>query len=225
MVSLGGLDVAFGAQLQLVRTNVLVVDTDGTPTQAQADTVHAIAAQKYAPSLRPDFTAFVDYTASPFAIAEGYATALTDTVEHNILANIDAVPLAGSQRDSTAANNRGMAIEAILNVGVVTIEVNDTATVDDLFNERDSPAVADGDERHTAVDMQSALMKTAFDAGAHAQTLDLTEVLKDSDLGTGTAVVTGDLSALTTTSTAAALNDAIGDSALLVSVLAVGRIY
>jgi hypothetical protein len=68
-------------------------------------------------------------------------------------------------------------------------------------------------------------MKTAFDAGAHAQTLDLTEVLKDSDLGTGTPVVTGDLSALTTTSTAAALNDAIGDSALLVSVLAVGRIY
>jgi hypothetical protein len=224
MVSLGGLDVAFGSSLQLVRTNVLVVDTDGTPTQAQADIVHSIASQKWTSSLQPDFTGFVDYTASPFGITEGYATALTDQVENSILKDISAVPLAGSQRDATGSNNRGLAIEAILNVGIVTIEVNDTATVDDLFNERDSPAVADGDERHTAVDMQSALMKTAFDAAAPAQVLDLTEVLKDSDVGTGTPVVTGDLSSLTDTSTAAALNDAIGDSALLVSVMALGRV-
>lgn len=224
MASLGGLDVAFGSSLQLVRTNVLVVDTDGTPTQAQADIVHSVASQKWASALQPDFTAFVDYTASPLAITEGYATALTDQVESSILADITAVPLAGSQRDGTAANNRGLAIEAVLNVGVVTIEVNDTATTDDLWNERDSPAAADGDERTTAVNMQSALMKATFDAGAAAQTLDLTQVLYDSDLGTGTAVATGDLSALTDTSTAAALNDAIGDSALLVSVLALGRV-
>ena len=224
MVSLGGLDVAFGASMQLVRTNVLVVDTDGTPTQAQADIVHSIANQKWVSTLRPDFTAFVDYTASPLAITEGYATALTDQVENHILADITAVPLAGSQRDGTASNNRGLAIEAILNVGVVTIEVNDTATTDDLWNERDSPAAADGDERQTAVNLQSALMKTAFDAGLPAQTVDLSEVLYDSDLGTGTAVVTGDLSSLTDTSTAAALNDAIGDSALLVSILALGHV-
>lgn len=224
MVSLGGLDVAYGASMQLVRTNVLVVDTDGTPTQAQADIVHSIASQKWASTLRPDFTAFVDYTASPLGITEGYATVLTDQVENSILKDITAVPLSGSQRDSSADNNRGLAIEAVLNVGVVTIEVDDTATVDDLFNERDSPAANDGDEQTYAENMQSALMKTAFDAGAPAQTLDLTAVLTDSDLGTGTAVVTGDLSSLVDTSTAATLNDAIGDSALLVSILALGHV-
>ena len=37
MVSLGGLDVAFGAQLQIVRTNVLVIETDSTTTKAMAE--------------------------------------------------------------------------------------------------------------------------------------------------------------------------------------------
>ena len=131
MVSLGGLDVAYGSSLQLVRTNVLVIETDGTTTKAMAENVHSCA-RKYPSAIRPDFTAFV----ASGALTEGYATVLTDQVEGNILKDITAVPVSGSQRDSTASNNRGMAIEAILNVGLVQINANDTATVDETETDR-----------------------------------------------------------------------------------------
>ena len=45
MASLGGLDVAYGSQLQLVRTNVLIVETDATTTKAMAEVVHSVASQ------------------------------------------------------------------------------------------------------------------------------------------------------------------------------------
>ena len=56
---LEGLDVTFGAQLQLVRTNVLVVETDSTTTKAMAEVVHSVASRKYPAAVRPDFTCFV----------------------------------------------------------------------------------------------------------------------------------------------------------------------
>ncbi len=132
MVSLGGLDVAFGAQLQLVRTNVLVVETDSTTTKAMAEVVHSVASRKYPAAVRPDFTCFV---ADGDVDATGYASALTDIVEGNILKDINAVPLAGSQYDATDSNNRGMTWEAILNVGMAQINANDTMTADDLFDD------------------------------------------------------------------------------------------
>ena len=109
MGSLGGLDVAFGSQMQLVRTNVLVIETDATTTKAMAETVHSIASQKYPAALRPDFTAFV----ADGVLTEGYATELTDQVEGNVLKDITAVPMAGSTYGSTS-DSRGMSWEAIL---------------------------------------------------------------------------------------------------------------
>ena len=231
MASLGGLDVAYGASLQLVRTNVLVVDTDATTTQAEADVVHSIASQKWVSSLQPDYTCFSAIAntsgATRMTFATGYAVALTDQVESNILKDLSATPLSGSQRDGTAANNRGLAIEAILSVGVVEVQVNDTAVVDDLFLEGAGTTVGEeigfGEFATTSM-VQSAVMKTSFDAGLMAQTMDLELVVKQTAADTGTKVVTGDLSALTDTSTAAALNDAIGDAGTLVSVMALGRV-
>ena len=223
MGSLGGLDVAFGAQLQIVRTNVLFVETTPADTTiAHAQTVHEVANAKWVSSCRPDFTCFAenDYTT-------GYLVEPTDIVENGILNSTTVVPLAGSQRDSTASNNRGLAIEAILNVGVVEIQIDDTATVDDLF--RDASGTTSGEEvglgetSHAAT-MQSAIMKASFDAGAVATTMSLQAVLDDSEFGEGTAVTGADLDNLTSTSTAANLNDYIGDAATLVTVVALGRV-
>lgn len=217
MVSLGGLDVAFGSSLQLVRTNVLVIETDGTTTKAMAEAVHSCA-RKYPATIRPDFTAFV----ADGALTEGYATVLTDQVEGNILKDITAVPIAGSQRDATGSNNRGMAIEAILNVGVVQINANDTATVDDLFTDV-SPTGIEADELHLGHQMQAALMKDVFDNNAPQQTLNLTALLTQSAVLGGTKVTDG-LDAITESSTLAALNDGIAGAGAIVSITSLARI-
>jgi len=226
MVSLGGLDVAYGSQLQLVRTNVLIIETDGTTTKAMAENVHSVASRKYPAAVRPDFTAFV----ADSALTEGYATVLTDQVEGNILKDITAVPMAGSQYDATDSNNRGMAYEGILNVGIAQINANDTMTADDLFSDA-SPVGIEVDETFLAHQLQGQLMAAQFAsdqttlAGNHGvRTLNLTALLTQSAVLGGTAVTTG-LDAITESSTAAELNDGIAGAGALVSILAVGRIY
>ena len=226
MVSLGGLDVAFGAQLQLVRTNVLVIETDGTTTKAMAENVHSVASRKYPAAVRPDFTAFV----ADGALTEGYATVLTDQVEGNILKDITAVPMAGSQYDATDSNNRGMTYEAILNVGIAQINANDTMTADDIFADA-SPVGIEVDETFLAHQLQGQLMAAVFAsdqttlAGNHGvRTLNLTSLLTQSAVLGATKVTTG-LDAITESSTAAELNDGIAGAGAVVSILAVGRIY
>ena len=226
MVSLGGLDVAFGSSLQLVRTNVLVVETDGTTTKAMAEQVHSVASRKYPSALRPDFTAFI----ADGAVTEGYATVLTDQVEGNILKDITAVPMAGSQYDATDANNRGLVWEGILNVGMAQINANDTMTADDLFTDA-SPAGIETDEMQGFPHLlQAQLMAAQFAsdlttlAGNHGvRTLSLAPLLTDSAIGGGTVVSTG-VDAITESSTAAELNDGIAGAGALVTILAIGRI-
>lgn len=224
MGSLGGLDVAYGSQMQLVRTNVLVVETDSTTTKAMAEMVHSIASQKYPAALRPDFTAFVANN----ALTHGYASALTDQVEGNVLKDITAVPMAGSTFGSTS-DSRGMSYESILNVGMVQINANDTATADDLFT--DGGDGNDTGEMFYASDLQGQLMKAQFEsdltglAGNHGvSTLNLTGLLTDSVLTGGTQVTTA-MDSLTESTTAAELNDAIAGAGAIVSILAVGKTF
>ena len=227
MASLGGLDVAFGSSLQLVRTNVLIIETDSTTTKAMAENVHSVASRKYPAAVRPDFTCFV---ADGDVDATGYASALTDIVEGNILKDINAVPMAGSQYDATDSNNRGMVWEAILNVGMAQIAANDTMTADDLFTDA-SPAGIETDEAQGFPHLlQAQLMAAQFAsdqttlAGNHGvRTLDLEPLLDDSDILGGTKVTTG-LDAITESSTAAELNDGIAGAGAIVSILAVGRV-
>ena len=225
MASLGGLDVAFGSSLQLVRTNVLVVETDGTTTKAMAEMVHSVASRKYPSALRPDFTAFI----ADGALTEGYATVLTDQVEGNILKDITAVPMAGTQYDITDANNRGMVYEAILNVGMAQINANDTMTADDLFVDA-SPTGIEADELFLSHQLQGQLMAAQFAsdqtalAGNHGvRTLNLTSLLTFSAIGGGTVVSDG-VDAITESSTAAELNDGLAGAAAIVSILGIGRI-
>ena len=228
MVSLGGLDVAFGAQLQLVRTNVLVVETDSTTPKAMAEVVHSVASRKYPAAVRPDFTCFV---ADGDVDATGYATALTDIVEGNILKDINAVPMAGSQYDATDSNNRGMTWEAILNVGMAQINANDTMTADDLFTEASPSTDTIATEFTFGETLQAQLMAAQFAsdlttlAGNHGvRTLDLEPLLDDSGILGGTAVTTG-FDSLTEATTAAELNDAIAGAGALITILGVGRVY
>ena len=227
MGSLGGLDVAFGSQMQLVRTNVLVIETDGTTTKAMAEMVHSIASQKYPAALRPDFTAFV----ADGALTEGYATVLTDQVEGNVLKDITAVPMAGSTFGSTS-DSRGMSWEAILNVGMAQIGANDTMTADDLFTDA-SPAGIETDEMQGFPHLlQAQLMAAQFAsdqtglAGNHGvSTLNLSPLLTDSGfLAAGTAVTTA-MDSLAETTTAAELNDAIASAGAIVSILAIGKTF
>jgi len=226
MGSLGGLDVAYGSQMQLVRTNVLVVETDGTTTKAMAEMVHSIAAQRYPAALRPDFTAFV----ASGALTEGYATVLTDQVEGNVLKDITAVPMAGSTYGSSS-DSRGMSWEAILNVGMVQINADDTATADDLFTDA-SPAGIETDEMQGFPHLlQAQLMKAQFEsdltglAGNHGvSTLSLSPLLADTTLLAATAVSSA-MDSLAETTTAAALNDAIAGAGAIVSILAVGKTF
>ena len=225
MGSLGGLDVAFGSQMQLVRTNVLVIETDGTTTKAMAEMVHSIASQRYPAALRPDFTAFV----TSGALTEGYATELTDQVEGNVLKDITKVPMAGSHYASSTDDSRGMSYESILNVGMVQIKADDTVDADDLFT--DGGDGNDTGEMFYASDLQGQLMGAQFAsdqtglAGNHGvSTLNLTGLLTDSVLLGGTAV-TSAMDSLAETTTAAALNDAIAGAGAIVSILAIGKTF
>ena len=137
--------------------------------------------------------------------------------------DITAVPVSGSQRDSTAGNNRGLAIEAILNVGLVQINANDTATTDDLFTEGSPTDDTIPTEFTFAGDMMSALMKDTFDNDAPQQTLNLTAVLTDSGILGGTAVTDG-LDSITESSSLADLNDGIAGAGGIISILSLARV-
>jgi len=214
MGSLGGLDVAFGAQLHICRTNVLCIDTNPANfTTTDAATVHSIASQKWTSSCRPDFT-----VACEGDLSTGYVSVPTDSAESGVLKSPTIVPVAGGQRDSTAANNRGLGIEAVLSIGAMQVTASDTGTADDLFTDAGSSGVEARTEWLNTADMASAVMVASFDAGTPATTFDISPILTDSAFGAGTAITSSDCSALTDTSTAAALATAIGDTAWLVSV-------
>ena len=234
MVSLGGLDVAYGANTQITRTTVLAVASDATATAADAAVVHTLAKEKFPASLRPDYTCFLGKDK-----AVGYETALTHQVEQGILKDLTAVPVAGGRFQSNdATKNRMPSIEAILSVGAVVPAVDDTAGVGQgLFDDSGSDGVSAITEFTTGASMQSALMASqmsyqAADAGqslgvagnAGVQTLDYTNILDDTNFNGFDEISTiGSLSAgskSSTGSTAAALMDIIGAKSLLMSVVA-----
>ena len=229
MVSLGGLDVAYGANTQITRTTVLAVASDtsgadtagaatGHMTQAQADIIHAIANDKFPAALRPDYTCL-----TTTALASGYSTALTHQVENGILKDLSAVPVAGGRFQSTdATKNRMPSIEAILSVGAVELNNADAAVQDTLFDEAGTSEMQIT-ELTTGASMQSQLMASQFalqaaDAStpghvagnAGVQTLNFETLVTDTEFNGATGLVFDDVKNLTVDSTASALLDAFG---------------
>jgi len=221
MVSLGGLDLGYGSQMQLVRTNVLVLDTDPASfTAANAATCLSIAKQKFVKMCKPDYVVALETD-----LTTGYTTATqpTDQVENGVLRDHTAIPVAGGARDVTANVNRGLAIEQVLSVSGMQIATGATGTIDDLFKDA-SPTGIENDELKLTHMINSDIMKAAFDADLPAQTFSLAGVLAVSDFGGGTAIVNSDVSDLTDTSTKAALCTAIGDAAWIYSVTSLAHV-
>ena len=237
MVSLGGLDVPYGANMQLVRTNVLCLDTaPASFTATHAATILSIAQDRFDAMNKPDYVVALETD-----LSTGYtaATVPTHQVENGVLRDHTAIPVAGNRRDVTASGNRGLAIEAILSVGAMQIAVPADAdtqaagTVDDLFT--DAAGTTTGEnvgagETFLSSDLVSSVMKTSFDSQLPAQTFSLAGLLADADFGGGTAIVASDVSGLTAgskgvvSSTHHALCTAIGDAAWLVSVTSLARV-
>jgi len=236
MVSLGGLDVAYGSNTQITRTTVLAVAASNAPSSEDAAIVHTLAQEKFPSALRPDYTCFLGADK-----AVGYSTALTHQVENGILKDLTKVPVAGARVQGAtdlAKDNRMPSIEAILSVGAVVPAVDDTAGVGQgLFDDAGSDGVSVITEFTTGASMQSALMASqmaflAADTGqslgvagnAGTQTLDYSAILDDTNFDQFTEITTiGSLSAgskSSTGSTAAALMDIIGAKSLLMSVVA-----
>jgi len=211
MASIGGLDVAYGAQLQMVRTNVLVLKADTADyTEADLQTVHNLATQRFPNALKPDYTCGVTDAAGTTALA----TNITDDVEGGILKSITNVPVAGGKSYGSSASNeyRGLAVEAFLSVGAVTIQDLATSTADDLFDEQTAPAdgVSARAEFTAVTDLQGALMASIMndaESGESAQPVvsnfDLSGVLDDAfDSMTGSVTDT-EIDTLTDASEAA----------------------
>ena len=236
MVSLGGLDVPYGANMQLVRTNVLCLDTDPASfTATHAATILSIAQDRFDAMNKPDYVVALETD-----LTTGYTTATVPThqVENGVLRDHTAIPVAGNRRDVTASGNRGLAIEAILSVGAMQIAVpvgaaEAAGTVDDLFTDAAGSTAGENvgaGETFLSSDLVSSVMKTSFDSQLPAQTFSLAGLLTDADFGGGTAIVAGDVSGLTAgskgvvSSTHKALCTAIGDAAWLVSVTSLARV-
>jgi hypothetical protein len=225
MASIGGLDLGYGSQLQLCRTNILVIESDASAnfTVANAQSALNIAQQYYSAALKPDYIIFV----ADGAVTEGFHTSSTPTeiAQNGVLTSLTEVPVAGHTHGATNTSQRGLAWESILNVGVVQINADDSGTVDDLF--LDSAGTTSGEqvgtgEMKTASDLQSTLMKAQFDAmdlaggvsSTHARGgsdgkvmyLDVHEVAEKSGLIGATKLTAFDMSAVTN---ASQLNDLI----------------
>ena len=219
MVSLGGLDVPYGANLQLCRTNILILETDANSgcTVANAQTV-LDKAKAYLPApLKPDYI-----TLAVAAGTEGFHTSSTPTeiAQNGVLTSLTEVPVSGSDFGATNANQRGLAWETIIGLGAVVINADDTGSADDLFTPgtgtTSGEEVGTGEYQDTSI-LQGVLMKAQLEAvnltgGASSthgiggadgkvQFLDVSAVYVDSALHAGGALSAFDPSTITSLAT------------------------
>lgn len=240
MASIGGLDVPYGSQTQLCRTNVLVVETDATASEntvAAAATVLSRAKQVFPSALSPDYIACV----ASGALTEGYNdTHSGEVADNGVLAAITAVPVAGASMGATATSQRALAWDSILSAGIVQLNTDNTGVADDLFVDDASPA--DGVNARTEFtmvsDLQGQLMTAQMAAANYTSgsgsthgvggdngrvmTLNLTGLLTDSAVLGGSPVA--DLTAITATSTLDAINDTLSGSAAIVSIMSLASL-
>jgi len=154
MGAIGGLDVAYGAQLQIVRTNVLLVEcaTATDVTEFGGKNVLALAQQGLPAMLKPDLIYCTDDTdadiedvawsaASIFQGSRdvaGTSTTFTAADNHGLVRDIREVPLAaGSVTPQAASTALGSVVgftggkfnvEAILSIGAIELTTMDGAS-------------------------------------------------------------------------------------------------
>ena len=150
MTTIGGLDVAYGAQLQIVRTNVLLVEvTSALVTEHGGKNLLNLAQQGLPSLIAPDFIAFTDDADADvedtgwdsLAIFQdsrdiaGTATTLTSADNHGLLRDIRECPLVPGGVTPVAATTAlgtevgftggKFALEAVLSVGAIELTTLD----------------------------------------------------------------------------------------------------
>ena len=153
MGAIGGLDVAYGAQLQIVRTNVLLVEvTTNNVAENGGKNVLELARQGLPAMLKPDMIYCTDDTdadiedvgwsaATIFQDSRdvaGTSTTFTSADNHGLVRDIREVPLAvGSVTPQQATTALGTVVgftggkfnvEAILSVGAIELTTMDGAS-------------------------------------------------------------------------------------------------
>lgn len=148
MVSLGGLDVAYGANAQLVRTNIMVLGCDAADvTTGQMKIAHNLAQKRFPSALKPDYSACISgITSSP---ATALATDLTDDVEGGLIKTLNRVPLLGPKdvnalTTGATTSAKLPTVETILGVSAMKIAATTSSAADDLFTDADTHASTGG---------------------------------------------------------------------------------
>jgi hypothetical protein len=153
MGAIGGLDVAYGAQLQVVRTNLLLVEaTTNDVTENGGKNVLELAQQGLPALLKPDLIYCTDDTDADIEDVawsaatifqgsrdvNGTSTTFTAADNHGLVRDIREVPVAaGSVLPQQASTALGTAVgftggkfnvEAILSIGAIELTTMDGAT-------------------------------------------------------------------------------------------------
>ena len=168
MGSLGGLDVAYGANAQLVRTNIMVLGCDAADvTTAQMKIAHSLAQQRFPASLKPDYSACISSIIA--APATALATDLTDDVEGGIVKSLNRVPLLGPKDINTVsmgatASAKLPAIETILGVSAMKIAATTASAADDLFTDAEGTVGIQTDELFLTHQLNSAHMANVMNS-------------------------------------------------------------
>ena len=232
MGSIGGLDVAYGASTQIVKTNTLVVEVDATKeenTVAAAATVLSRCQEVMPSAIAPDYIALV----ADDVLTEGYYDAHNGDISDNgVLKHIQEVPVAGGSFGATANKQRGLAYDHILNVGILQLNTDNEGAADDLFKEGSPADESIAGEFTFASSLQGQLMSAQLKAASYTSgisgthgvggadgrvsTLNLTELLTDSAVLGGTKIA--NISTITATSTLDAINHTLTGSAAIVQI-------
>ena len=209
MVSLGGLDVAYGASTQLVRTNVLVLRADAADkTQKQVKAVHNLAVAKFPASLKPDYTAVTKDDASTTGLSA--AAALTDDVQGGLLNSLARVPVMGGVKalglnTDHINDHRTGSLEAILNVGALEIKSGTSSAANDLFAGSTANATAVGGGADPVLD-------TAIITSSELEAIRMAAIMNDAESGEAKDPVIGSLD-LTTVVDAVTFAGTLADAA------------
>ena len=187
MVSLGGLDVPYGASAQLVRTNIMVLGFDAANvTKAQMKTAHNLAQQRFPAALKPDYSVAISgITATP-ATAHAATEVLTDDVEGGILKTLNRVPLLGPKdvnalTAGATTSAKLPEVESILGVSVMKIAAGTSSAGDDLFTD----AEAGGSGAGLGIEADETFLTHQLNAAHMANILNNAESTEANQQGIG----------------------------------------
>ena len=129
MVVLGGLDVAFGSSVQLVRTNVLVAETADAGTTAEYAQTLQIYNDAMMTNSRGGSGLVADFIIGANAPSDAASTAHPNVIETAMSTGGGgaALPIAGNHANVSATNASQLSVLTVLSLGAVEFTVAKSA--------------------------------------------------------------------------------------------------